>query len=734
MRKFSKLQNRTILSILVIFTIMGSSSFVIFPRGASAASATVTLSVDADQAVQAFSDLMLGQALVNWEHSWGKLFPNDVPGLAQAMKAAHIGMIRYAGGLWANYVGWDRVPQITPYTQWTKNGQTYSFHYGTDEIDNLAAFAKNAGVEVMIQVNIANFDPGMWADMLRYTNIDHDYDFKYWELGNEFDHDTQVGLDPEIYAQRATAYIDALKAVDPSVVIIGGVPASAHDAPRQGWSDSVTDMSHYLSETMGIESPDGYRIDSLSYHWYQSCNNAGIDDLINYQFPGLDTDSWRNAYSRIWSGIAPARVQNEILTDHPQVTQGITELNFDACAYDHVLNGNHMNALWVSDIIGRLAYNGLDFITWYEGYGIQGYASIYPDQNDTWTPPNKVMLRPSYYPFFMYGNYFGDMLVESSSSDEGQISIWASTDSDSPGDLRLMVTNLANEATTTEISLQNFLASRAEIYILQSNNPTSTTPDSNTEDASTAINGIKLDGMNVTASAAQIQPQVIPVVGSSFNFTFPAYSATAIVLKSAGTTPTPTPGPSQTFEDVSPAHPYYSAIEALYAAGYTAGCGTEPLIYCPDQAMNRVESAVFIERGIHGTDLLPGDPPLQRFDDLTLDSWGAKWAEALWQDQFTAGCGTEPLIYCPWQGHSRVEGAVFYLRMLNGVDYLPLPSENLFADMEPDFWGTKWAEAAYLAGLLPACAENPMEFCPEGPLDRGLAAYMMVQAKGISAP
>jgi hypothetical protein len=158
------------------------------------------------------------------------------------------------------------------------------------------------------------------------------------------------------------------------------------------------------------------------------------------------------------------------------------------------------------------------------------------------------------------------------------------------------------------------------------------------------------------------------------------------------------------------------------------------MMYCPDAVMNRGESAVFVERGIHGADVGPLDPSGQIFIDLPLDSWAAKWAQALWDDGFTAGCGQDPLAYCPWSGHTRVEGTVFYLRMLHGADFIPPDAAGIFSDMKTTTWGTKWAEAAYSAGLIPSCNQNPLEFCPDGPLTRGLAAYMMVNAKNLPLP
>jgi hypothetical protein len=156
-------------------------------------------------------------------------------------------------------------------------------------------------------------------------------------------------------------------------------------------------------------------------------------------------------------------------------------------------------------------------------------------------------------------------------------------------------------------------------------------------------------------------------------------------------------------------------------------------MYCPEATMNRAESAVFVERGIHNAAFDPPAPSSQVFADVALDSWAASWVNGLWADHYTVGCGTDPLLYCPWQGHTRAEGCVFYLRMLNGPGYAPLPpTQQLFADVPLDAWYAGWIHAAYGAGLLPACQTSPdVRLCPEGPLTRALAAYMMVQAKGL---
>jgi hypothetical protein len=193
--------------------------------------------------------------------------------------------------------------------------------------------------------------------------------------------------------------------------------------------------------------------------------------------------------------------------------------------------------------------------------------------------------------------------------------------------------------------------------------------------------------------------------------------------------------PAPTFADVPFDHWAHDYIETLYQAGYVSGCSTSPLKYCPEIAMTRSESAVFVERGIHSAGYTPGDPQIQIFEDVSTSTWYAKWATSLWEDGYTAGCQDDPLLFYPLQGHTRAEGTVFYLRMLNGPDYVPPDPVGVFSDVPVNFLGAKWIESAYNAGLLRACQTSPsLRFCPSDPLDRATAAFMMVMAKGLTNP
>lgn len=516
---------------------------------------SIQLSVDASRSIHPFSNEMLGLALVNWEHSWDKYFPADVPHLADIFKTANVGVIRYAGGLWANWVGWERLPQRTPYTEWQPDPAnyspefgglvnadlTYAFNYGVNEIDNLALFSQQTGAEIMIQVNVSMNDPYMWADLLRYTNVEHDYHFKYWELGNEIDLETsqgnETGMDADTYQKRVQHYADVLRSVDPNIVIVAGVPSAGHDIVGANWAEGTSDMSRYL------EAAAAAGADSLSFHWYQSCNSsADTEALTVWEWPlkaGDDAiddpyQNWRHMFSRIWSRIGPERVQNEVIPAGSPMTQGMTELNFDSC--DHGTapqNGNHLNALWMADILGRLAYNGLDYATWYTGYGSQGqgYPMVF-STNDYY--PDTVYLRPSYYTLFLYANYFGDQLVASDSGKEEDISIWASTDSADHGSLKLIITNISSSTIHSNIEIGGFSASSGTKFVLSNPNPLDMSTNSNSQDHGSTINGVTLDAATITGAVGQIKGMPVSVQGSSLVETFAPYTVTVIVLEGGG--------------------------------------------------------------------------------------------------------------------------------------------------------------------------------------------------------
>jgi hypothetical protein len=109
-------------------------------------------------------------------------------------------------------------------------------------------------------------------------------------------------------------------------------------------------------------------------------------------------------------------------------------------------------------------------------------------------------------------------------------------------------------------------------------------------------------------------------------------------------------------------------------------------------------------------------------------------------NNISAGCQTLPVLkYCPWDKIPREQAVVFVVRLKYGTDYRPpAATGTVFADMtDVNSLYTAWAEQAYKDGLIPKCGtasnSKPM-ICPKALVTRGLAAYMIVRAKGLTMP
>jgi hypothetical protein len=111
-------------------------------------------------------------------------------------------------------------------------------------------------------------------------------------------------------------------------------------------------------------------------------------------------------------------------------------------------------------------------------------------------------------------------------------------------------------------------------------------------------------------------------------------------------------------------------VDQFYAEGITGGCGTGPLIYCPENPVTRAAMAVFILRTLEGSSYTP--PAASHFfADLPVagKEWMEPWVDEVYRRGITTGCGTGPLIFCPENPVKRQAMAAFIVRAFN----LPLP-------------------------------------------------------------
>ena len=108
--------------------------------------------------------------------------------------------------------------------------------------------------------------------------------------------------------------------------------------------------------------------------------------------------------------------------------------------------------------------------------------------------------------------------------------------------------------------------------------------------------------------------------------------------------------------------------------------------------------------------------------------WGHAWITQLYNDEMTAGCGTNPLRFCPLDTYTIAHAAVFGLRINKGSAFTPPSASGIFDDVDPSSWYAPWVEEAYRQELILACDLEMKRICPEDEFKRDHAAYMLVQA------
>ncbi|BAO44948.1 S-layer homology domain-containing protein [Thiolapillus brandeum] len=176
------------------------------------------------------------------------------------------------------------------------------------------------------------------------------------------------------------------------------------------------------------------------------------------------------------------------------------------------------------------------------------------------------------------------------------------------------------------------------------------------------------------------------------------------------------------FADVPIGYWAYDWIQSLVDSGITSGCGTDT--YCPSSDVSRAQMAVFLERGIHGSDYAPPAATGTVFDDVPADYWAASWIESLNTDGITGGCGGGN--YCPDSQVDRAQMAVFLLRSEHGSDYTPpAATGTMFDDIPADYWAASWIEQLATEGITSGCDAN--NYCPDDPVQRDSMAVFLTR-------
>jgi hypothetical protein len=186
------------------------------------------------------------------------------------------------------------------------------------------------------------------------------------------------------------------------------------------------------------------------------------------------------------------------------------------------------------------------------------------------------------------------------------------------------------------------------------------------------------------------------------------------------------------FGDVPQAYLYHLAIEKVFRAGITTGCGGGK--FCPEDKVTRDAMAVFILRGKNGGTFLPPVATGDVLQDVTQTTFLARWMEQFFKDGITTGCGTSPGAtkpnYCPTGNVTRDAMSVFLLRGKNGSSFLPpVATGTIFGDVTLTTFLARWMEGLKAANITQGCGGG--NYCPLGLVSRGEMASFIRRTFGL---
>ena len=199
-------------------------------------------------------------------------FRRDVLALVRQLD---IPLVRYPGGNFVSGYRWedgtgprDQRPR-RPELAWS------AIEPNTIGIDEFQAWAKLAGAEIMMAVNLGtrgvedaknlveycNFPGGTYySDRRRENGFDRPFDIRCWCLGNEMDGPWQIGhKTAEEYGRLAAEAGKAMKWVDPSIELVACGSSNADMPTFLDWEETVLNHTYDVVDYLSLHSYYGTR-------------------------------------------------------------------------------------------------------------------------------------------------------------------------------------------------------------------------------------------------------------------------------------------------------------------------------------------------------------------------------------------------------------------------------------------------------------------------------------------
>jgi hypothetical protein len=380
----------------------------------------------------------------------------------------------------------------------------------------------NPPAEPIIILNFGTGSPQEAAAWVHYANIAHNYNIKYWEVGNELGGNWEIGgpLNSTDYGRRFIEYYNAMIAVDPGVKLLGPVYGPDDASENLNTDTYIKDMCQRL-----ISAGMGNALGGVSIHMY----------------PGDGTDSVTLASPSTWpAGAASIAAGTTGIPNASSLPVFMSEFNSDSSGSN--LTVRLVNALFLVDWLGQ----------YIEAFGTRAWANQFSaigGGNRTGSPMycstcgNLGMFdgSPSPYQFLPYASFYGIQMISAD---------WAIAND--------FNTHTMVYCTSTVNTLDGYADLRPDGHlslIVVNKDPANAcsatvqvagfTPQASANTYS--YSSANYQWLTTTAQPYHASPNTPPTqavfgsAGTSFSYNFPSYSIVVFDFVPNGSTPTFTP-------------------------------------------------------------------------------------------------------------------------------------------------------------------------------------------------
>ncbi|MQY15655.1 hypothetical protein SRB5_58430 [Streptomyces sp. RB5] len=281
---------------------------------------------------------------------------ND-PEVSGLLEDAGVDVMRYPGGSYGDIYHWR---------DHTAPGGYVAPGTGFDEF---MGGVRAAGAQPMIIANYGTGSPQEAADWVHYANVEHDYDAKLWEIGNEiygnghyaegsgWEADDHPDKSPNQYAREVLAYSEAMKAVDPTIKI-GAVLTTPGD-----WPDGIP----------GPGDPGDWN------HTVLDAVADAIDFVVVHSYPGgTNADEALDRTVRLPGQLREVRRQIDRYAGErsPEIGIALTEVN------SNVQMNSRPTGLFAADTYMTALENGVFNVDWWNTHNGPGQISTVDGETD----------------------------------------------------------------------------------------------------------------------------------------------------------------------------------------------------------------------------------------------------------------------------------------------------------------------------------------------------------------